>query len=76
MFGFGILESLLAIAGPLLIGGLFVFFAVRRVRKNLDPANMPTKWQVINELGGYFVVGIVLVLYSLVAFVTWIVRLF
>jgi len=67
MLGIGILQLALALLGPIAVAGVFLYFAVRRVRKKLDPANKPTTWQFINELGGYAVLAAIFLLYAVFA---------
>ena len=58
--------------GMLVFGAIFVYSAVRRVQKKLDPSQNPTKWTYINELGGYFFLGILMVLFS----IAWVFAIF
>ena len=69
-FGFGVFELVMLPLSVSLVGGLFLYFAIRRVQKKLDPANKPTTWEFINELGGYALLGVILLGYALVSFLT------
>lgn len=68
MFGIGIFEFIAMPLGMCIVGGLILYFAVCRVRKKLDPANKPTTWEFINELGGYALLAVILIAYALIAF--------
>ena len=54
--------------GLCIVGGLILYFAVRRVQKKLDPANKPTIWEFINELGGYALPAVILITYAVITF--------
>ena len=67
-FGIGILELIMLPFSVCIVGGLFLYFAIRRVQKKLDPANKPTTWEFINELGGYALLGVIMIGYAAVTF--------
>ena len=75
MFGLGIFGTIAATLATSLVGWLILYSAIRRVRKKLDPANKPTTWEYINELGGYAVIAVVLIVSSLVTFITSLLKL-
>ena len=68
MFGIGIFEFIAMPLGLCIVGGLILYFAVRRVQKNLDPASKPTTWEFINELGGYALLAVILIAYATITF--------
>ena len=76
MFGLGLFESLAFGLGAAVVGFLLTYSAIRRVKNKLDPANKPTRWQYINELGGYFFIGIILLINAIVSVVMGIASLF
>jgi uncharacterized iron-regulated membrane protein len=68
MFGIGIFEFVAMPLGVCIVGGLILYFAVRRVQKKLDPVNKPTTWEFINELGGYALLAVILIAYAVITF--------
>ena len=55
------IELILLPLGVLLFGMTLISQAVRRLRQKLREESNPTIWTYVNELGGYFVVGVFLV---------------
>ena len=72
---FGIFGTIAATLATSLVGWLILYSAIRRVQKKLDPANKPTTWEYINELGGYALVAVILIVSSLVTFITSLMKL-
>ena len=71
MLGFGIgVSEILMIPVCFLIFGLFVYSLVRRLRKKLGPASKPKVWNYINELGGYFVVGLIILVAAVASLIS------
>lgn len=58
--------DLLVLIGVLIVWGVLLWSAVRRLQQRLDPKNAPSAWTYVNELGGYFVVGVMLVIWFIV----------
>ena len=58
----GILELLMLPLGVLLFFAAFVYPAIRRLQQKLGPDAKPTIWTYINELGGYLVVGLIILI--------------
>ena len=67
-------NNLLVIAGSMLVGIALIASAITRVRKKLAVEAKPTLGTYLNELGGYVVVGVILILISLAVIVSSIVR--
>ena len=63
----GTFELLIVLSIPL-VGIAMIISAISRARKKLSPESNPTTWTYFNELAGYFIVGI-LILVSWLAMV-------
>ena len=57
MFGFGIFEAILACLIPMLIGAGLIYMGVRRAKRQSERLKSPTRWDYLNQAGGYFIVG-------------------
>lgn len=62
-------ELILGLACGLGVWFLAIWLAVRRLQKKLGADARPTTWTYINELGGYIVVGIIIIVSLLVTLV-------
>jgi hypothetical protein len=57
MFGFGFLEAMLVCLVPFLIGVGLIYMGTRRANKQMARFKTPTRWDYLNQAGGYFIVG-------------------
>ena len=64
MFGFGIFELIIAPLVFSIIGGVLLYFAIRRVRKKFGPSHKFTTWESINKLGCLGLIGVLLIAYA------------
>ena len=69
MLGIGIFDFIAVPLSVCIVGGLMLYFAIRRVQKKLGSENKPTTWDFINELGGYALIAVILIAYSLFTFI-------
>ena len=76
MLGIGIFEFIAMPLSVCIVGGLMLFFAIRRVQKKLGSGNKPTTWEFINELGGYALLAVILIAYSLFTFFNGLLSMF
>ena len=76
MLGIGIFEFIAVPLSVCIVGGLMLYFAIRRVQKKLGSENKPTTWRFINELGGYALLAVILIAYSLFTFFNGLLSMF
>ena len=69
---YGILGAIIGMA----LSGLYIYFEIKRINRKLSPENKPSRWQFINELGGYFVLGVIIFVMCLVSLVMALINAF
>ena len=57
MFGFGIFEAMLVCLIPVLIGAGLIYMGTRRANQQMTRFKTPTRWDYLNQAGGYFIIG-------------------
>lgn len=60
---------ILGLACGMAVWFLGIWLAIRRLQKKLGADTRPTVWTYINELGGYILVGIIIIVCLLVTLV-------
>lgn len=59
-------ELIIGLGAGFAVWCLGIWLAIRRLQKKLGADASPTVWTYINELGGYIVVGIMIIVFLLV----------
>jgi hypothetical protein len=60
----GILQAMLIFAIPILLGIGLIYLGVRRARKETTRLKLPTTWDYVNQVAGYWIVGAIFVGYG------------